>query len=259
MGKRELRLRVAPSTLNIEKLPKSIFDDLPELYEDTLNWLYRKYLEIPTIKNILGDITDLSLLDFGCGPGVLSRQFKNMGAKHVVGYDISQGMLNFAQQKERNAPLGNTYISNISSDYYQNFDIIVSIYTMSFNKHYSELQSMINKMSSLLKPKGKLITVVINPNFSHDPEYYRPYGIRLKDATPRSDGSTIDLNICHSSYDIHFPLYNWTIETLSLLLKQGGFYNINLNDLIAPPSEHIDELADYISCPHAKIITADKI
>lgn len=43
-------------------------------------------------------------------------QGENMRAKHVVGYDISQGMLNFAQQKERKAPLGNTYISNISSD-----------------------------------------------------------------------------------------------------------------------------------------------
>lgn len=255
----ERMMRFAPSTIDINELPKSIFDNLPEFYKETLNWPYRKHLEIPTIKNILGDISDSSLLDFGCGPGVLSRQFKQMGAQQVVGYDISQGMLNFAQQTEQDSPLGITYLSNITSDYNQYFDIIVSIYTMSFNSHYSELQAMINKMSSLLKPQGKLITVVINPSFCGDIGFYQPYNLKLTDILPRSDGSTIELNIFHSDYDITFPVYNWTIETLNILLKQGGFHNISLNGLVSPPSEYTSELADYISCPHAKIITANKI
>lgn len=255
-------LKVAPSITDLDdenNLPDTVFDNLAEFYNNSPNLPYRKHLEIPTIKKILGNITGLSLLDYGCGPGALSQQFKMMGAKHVIGYDTSKGMLHFARQKEKECTLDITYLSNLTSDYSQYFDIVIAIYTISFVNHYNELQAMINQMSSLLKPKGKIIIVVANPNFSDDPEYYRPYGIRLKDAAPRSDGSIIDFNICYSNYDVTFPAYNWTIETLNKLLEQSEFHNISLNELISPPSEYIDELADYISHPHIKIITANKI
>lgn len=64
---------------HIDNLPDSPFDDLAEFYANFLEAPYRKHLEIPTIKNQLGDLTGLTVLDFGCGPGVLSCQFKEMG------------------------------------------------------------------------------------------------------------------------------------------------------------------------------------
>ncbi|UTA81239.1 hypothetical protein J4377_07165 [Halomonas sp. XH26] len=43
------------------------FDELAALYEKMAEWPFRKYCEIPSTIEALGDISGLSILDFGCG------------------------------------------------------------------------------------------------------------------------------------------------------------------------------------------------
>lgn len=92
---------------------KQTFDAHADLYEKMFAAPYRKYLEIPTIDALLGDLTGLSVLDFGCGPGFISRWLQGKGAKRVVGYDVSEGMLSYAQHLEQQQPQGISYIATL--------------------------------------------------------------------------------------------------------------------------------------------------
>lgn len=242
----------------MNNLPDSPFDDVPKLYEETLNWSYRKYLEIPTIKALLGDLSGLNVLDYGCGPGVLSRQFKEMGASKVTGYDISKGMLDYAQQLEKNSPLNIDYVSHISPDKYQTFDVIIAIYPLVCVSDYDEVSTIIKQFGQLLKPNGKLINVLLNTEMSHVAEYYTPYGFSIRDIGPRHNGSIAHITINNPLYNLSLPMYYWYMEKLLPLFKDANFDDIKKIELTAPPSEHLSELTNYIECPHVNIFYAHK-
>ncbi|CAG9408543.1 class I SAM-dependent methyltransferase [Providencia alcalifaciens] len=243
---------------NLNTLPDSPFDDLPEFYHQSLHWPYRQYLEIPTIKNLLGNLTGRTVLDFGCGPGSLSREFKAMGAKEVMGYDISKGMLNYARQQEKNAPLDIEYLSYIPLCYQQYFDVVIAIYPMVCMKDRYELESMIFHISSLLKCGGKLITLVLNTELNNTPNFYQPYGFNLFDESPRKDGSITRIQLGHFPEEKSFPICYWFTETLNKIFRSAGLDEAKKEILIPPPLKHLDHLQNYISYPHVDILTTIK-
>lgn len=50
-----------------------------------------------TIKNLNKDT--VRILDLACGTGLIGQELSKRGFKHIVGYDISSGMLEEAQHK----------------------------------------------------------------------------------------------------------------------------------------------------------------
>lgn len=66
-------------------------------------------LVVPKLLNLAGDIQGQHVCDLACGQGVIARQLAQMGA-NVVGVDIAEKMLAFAQQHEETEPLGIVYL-----------------------------------------------------------------------------------------------------------------------------------------------------
>ncbi|WP_252318250.1 MULTISPECIES: class I SAM-dependent methyltransferase [Symbiopectobacterium] len=89
------------------------FDDYAELYENLFLLPYRHQLELPTLEKLLGNLTGLTVLDFGCGSGIITRWLHEKGAEKIFGYDISEGMLRFSKKKEEGTGKGITYLSAI--------------------------------------------------------------------------------------------------------------------------------------------------
>ena len=54
-------------------------------------------VETPILLAMLPDLRDKAILDIGCGMGQHARQYADMGAKSVLGIDISEKMLAYAQ------------------------------------------------------------------------------------------------------------------------------------------------------------------
>lgn len=232
----------------------STFDEYAELYEKMISWPYRRELEFPTLDKLLGDTTGLNILDFGCGPGTISRWLVSRGAKKIIGLDISEGMLNYGRRREEKEKKGINYISELDESYNEYFDIILAIYVMPYAANHETLLAMSQTMARVLKPGGRLITLPMHPDFNSDPEYYRPCGIRLVETQPRRDGSTVQLHICQPPYDIDIQAYYWSRETLKNTLQQAGFPIINWKPLELPPGDLSPALTSYIQCPHAAIL-----
>lgn len=246
---------------NLAKLSQfdsATFDEYAGLYEEMLSWPYRKELELPTLELLLGDLSGLNVLDFGCGPGNISRWLNALGAKSIVGYDISEGMINYARRREEKEQLGIDYFTEINEKYEEHFDIVLAVYVMPYISHSEDLLTMSQTMIKMLKPGGRLITLPMHPEFNLDPEYYRSVGLRLIEEQPRADGSQVRLHICQPPYDVNIQAYYWSRQTLESVLYQVGFQIVNWKSLSVPSKPLSLGLSLYLQCPHAAIIECIK-
>lgn len=150
----------------------------------------------------LGDVRERDILDFGCGTGMYSRWLEERGARRVVGYDISEGMLSYARRREEKERLGISYSSELSAR-----SMVSSISSLECTSCltralFEELCELCALMVRALKPGGRLVTLPVHPAYARDRKYYEPYGIRLVPLGEDKDGGQVQLDICKEPYDI---------------------------------------------------------
>jgi 2-polyprenyl-3-methyl-5-hydroxy-6-metoxy-1,4-benzoquinol methylase len=68
----------------------------------------RQHLLNPAIFELLGDVAGHNVLDAGCGQGYLARLLARRGAR-VTGVEPAEPWLRYAQERERDEPLGIAY------------------------------------------------------------------------------------------------------------------------------------------------------
>lgn len=238
---------------------KSQFDPMAETYESFSEHPFRRYVEAPTIASIIGDIEGKKAIDFGCGSGVYARLLKAMGASEVVGYDVSQGMLNAAKLAETTTPVGINYVDTIGKNLFGKFDIVLGVYVLPYNKTKQELNDMFESMSALLKPEGRLIVLPISPDISTDTSYYENYGFRMVPQSPCSDGSVFHLELLEQA---PITCYYWSRETLYECMIKSGFGQIEEHRFSSFDNRSASNVTDiwdkYISIPHALLMTAKR-
>ena len=111
--------------------------------------------EIPERFALLPDLTGLRILDLGCGTGEHEKDYINMGAKEVVGIDISDNMLEVARTKNNDSRI--TYIKMPMEDLGKlegEFDLVVSALAI----HYIEdFEDVVRNVNRLLVMNGEFI------------------------------------------------------------------------------------------------------
>lgn len=128
-------------------------------------------IEIPALLNLLPDINDKVILDIGCGAGDQCKLYSKMGAKEVLGIDISRNMINLAKKYNsfENIKYENKAIEDLEISTNQ-FDIITS----SLVFHYIEnFDIVLDKIYKLLKSGGYLIFSQENPLVTGHKEHSR--------------------------------------------------------------------------------------
>lgn len=105
------------------------------------------------------ELKEKKILDFGCGHGALAIELARSGAKYVLGIDLEEKLLKFANE---NLSLNNsTYrekvnfknINILENDIKQKFDLIVTKDTF---EHSPNLPKILEKMYDLLDKGGKV-------------------------------------------------------------------------------------------------------
>jgi ubiquinone/menaquinone biosynthesis C-methylase UbiE len=139
-----------------------VAEDYHKTVGDTGDSYHRNYVN-PIIFDILGDVEDLSILDLACGQGYLSRILARKGAK-VVGVDLSEKMLEIAQDSEVSEPLGVKYIQCNSGDMRDVVDSSMDCVVSAFGFHdIKEIESTITECSRVLKDGGNLVFAIPHP------------------------------------------------------------------------------------------------
>lgn len=152
----------------MESIMKNIYDN--EQFFEKYNQMNRSQKglagagEWSTLKPMLPDFTDKSVLDLGCGYGWHDRYAVDNGAKSVIGVDMSEKMLDMAKSKTKTDKI--TYLHNdiTKLEFEQNqFDIVLS----SLALHYvPSFDKVVQQVSHYLKPQGTFIFSVEHPIFT---------------------------------------------------------------------------------------------
>ncbi|MEO7838726.1 MAG: class I SAM-dependent methyltransferase [Anaerolineales bacterium] len=84
------------------------FDEVAEFYTQFASDVYDDPPMVALLQ-LIGEVTNLQLLDLACGHGRLTRELARRGAR-VVGVDISAALLEVARAREMEHPLHISYI-----------------------------------------------------------------------------------------------------------------------------------------------------
>ncbi|MBO4898794.1 MAG: class I SAM-dependent methyltransferase [Lachnospiraceae bacterium] len=129
---------------------EEFFEGYQELREREVN--ANNLFEIPERFALLPDLTDLRILDLGCGTGEHCKEYIEKGAKEVTGVDISEKMLEVAGQKNSDPNI--TYLNMPMEDIDKiegEFDLAISSLAMHYVEDY---KGVIKNVHRLLAPNG---------------------------------------------------------------------------------------------------------
>ena len=120
---------------------KTNYDRISKEYQLSKRQPWRKYVEAYSFFQMTGDVSNLNILDLACGDGFYTRQLKFRGAKTVEGVDISQGMIQLAQESEAQNPLGIVYhiqdVLHLKLN--KKFDLITASYLLNYAPNFETL------------------------------------------------------------------------------------------------------------------------
>jgi ubiquinone/menaquinone biosynthesis C-methylase UbiE len=138
---------------------RSGYDRWAAIYDREANPLIA--LEEPVVREALGDVAGLSVLDLGCGTGRHSVWLASRGAA-VTGIDFSEGMLEEARRKAGAGP-----VRFLAHDLHQplpfadgTFDRVVSGLVL---EHLHELDAFFAEARRVLRPGGRAVISAMHP------------------------------------------------------------------------------------------------
>ena len=140
--------------------PLGKFKPLHKFNPIRIKYIKQNIIEHFNIVNSKNSLNNLSLLDVGCGGGLLSEPMCRLGAK-VTGIDATRKNINIAKIHAKKYKLKINYLtaSPEKLKIKNKFDVILN---MEIVEHVSDLNYFIKSCANLLKKNGIMFVATIN-------------------------------------------------------------------------------------------------
>ena len=140
--------------------PHGKFKPLHKFNPIRIKYIKQNVVEHFNIASSKKPLDNLSLLDIGCGGGLLSEPMYKLGAK-VTGIDASKKNINIAKIHAKKKKLKINYVTSSPEKLKikNKFDVILS---MEIIEHVSDLDYFIKSCSNLLRKNGVMFVATIN-------------------------------------------------------------------------------------------------
>lgn len=190
-----------------------------------------------SLKNALGRINSLNILDLACGDGYVTRQLKSYGANKVIGVDGSKEMIKLAKLSEKHSPLGIKYICSPVQNlgYVDKFDLVTGIFLLHYAKNKNELFQMCKVISENLKNNGRFIGANnkgLKKNLFND---FSKYDFKYVVDDNIKDGQEFKLIVEFENNITKISMYHYSRKTYNKILQEAGFKNIQWLNFLLPP------------------------
>ena len=140
--------------------------------EESVNWMVHK-LKLNSSSRII---------DFGCGPGLYTTKFAEMGIK-VSGIDFSQNSINYAKKTATEKKLEINYFTQNYLEFQtkEKFDLIIMIMCDFCALSPKQRSLLLKKFKSILSKNGRIILDVFSSKAFAEREEYSGYEFNQMD------------------------------------------------------------------------------
>jgi toxoflavin synthase len=188
------------------------------------------FLEMPTVRAALGDVQGKSVIDFACGTGHYSRFIKALGAKMVLGVDLSAAMVEAARLEEKQHPCGVEYIVADAAEHQvfiaDGFDIATAIFLFNYADDIDTLEKMLSNVAANLTDGGKLVAVIPNPEFVNGLGDTLKYDFWLEEIEKRPENLRVRMHfLAPEEFSIEFT--QWDRLSYETTMARCGFEELS--------------------------------
>ncbi|MCA1841277.1 MAG: class I SAM-dependent methyltransferase [Actinomycetota bacterium] len=205
----------------------SQYDKFADVYAD--GGPYNALYERPAMLELLGDVSGLSILDVGCGSGVLTQLLNDKGAS-VIGLDGSEAMLKLARARlgskvelrHHDLQQSLTWLPD------ESLDRIVASLVMHYLKDW---ERVLREFRRVLKPSGRFVFSTHHP-FADFVNFTRPDYFAIEEILDEWGASD-------ASYQVRF----WR-RPLSVIVRDLVNAGFVIEELAEPRPASLDQLDD---------------
>lgn len=222
-----------------DSLTAAEYDAIAEPYEDIVETLPLILIIQHNLQLQLGNIQGMEVLDLACGPGVYTRTFKLLGAKRVVGVDISREQIRLAREREAREKLGIEYIVSDAAELGKigDFDVVAAAMLLHYSPTKDFLARVCHTISANLKPGSRFLTANLNPSLTlgtiDTPEYEKYHAFGQFEGGVQ-DGGKVLITLDWKGQRVQFHNWFYGVQTYERVLADAGFRNIRWHKPVIP-------------------------
>ena len=140
--------------------PDGKFKPLHKFNPIRIEYIKSNLIKDYNISKVNKPLENLSILDIGCGGGLLSEPFSRLGAK-VVGIDASKKNIEIAKHhlKKSKLDIEYYYASPENFKYKNKFDVVLN---MEIVEHVENVQQFIKECTNFLNEDGRMFIATLN-------------------------------------------------------------------------------------------------
>jgi len=260
----ELIARLAPTGENESvRIARAQYDTQADEYKQSKMAAWRLMIEMQMADNLLaviGGIEGKRVIDLACGDGHYSRWLKReKNAAAVLGVDLSESMINLANEQEAKEPLGIqfTCCDAAKLGHWLAADVVFAAYLLNYASNYQELVNFARSIYAALPEGGIFVTV---QNAPHDtacnhPEL-RKYGLVKTCSAPGEEGAVIQYTFFAEGHELcTVNNYFLSAQTHERAFHEVGFRCVGY----CSPSRPTTNLEDFEDGYWEDFITASPI
>ena len=203
---------------------KNQYETIGAAFQEARQMPVTAYLEAPSVLRAAEPIGGKSVIDFACGDGFYTREWKRLGAGKVIGVDLSPEMIELARRQEAAQPMGIEYlVGDVSrKNSIGAFDLATAIFLFNYAADVETLAKMIENVAGNLASGGRLVAVVPNPDFVNGRHDTLAYGYVVEEIAHGPENIRVRMTFtAPRAFSIKFT--QWERTVYERLFAGAGF------------------------------------
>ncbi|OOE98437.1 SAM-dependent methyltransferase [Salinivibrio sp. MA427] len=200
------------------------YDSIGNLFGEFTKSAAQREIEVRTIMSMVGSVEGLEVLDAACGYGFFANRFYQMGARKVVGIDISETMIELAQEYADTNHRDIKYLVRNAAEMENlgEFDLINAAWLFNYSSSLEQLKAMFKNIANNLKSGCKLVAYTVDPNFSLSKGNFERYGVNVKTEEVWHKGYKHKAEFV-TTPPSPFTFFRWSESDYEQAIKEAGF------------------------------------
>lgn len=222
--------------------PSDQYEGISSLFLQAEQQVLRLGAERPTVLAEIGDPSGADVLDLACGAGAYTRLLAQHGADRVVGVDASADMVAAAERIEHPDSARISYLVHDvqTMPVLGAFDLATAVYLLNYARSADELTAMCLSVHANLRPGGRFVGCVPNPEFDRGRPLNPAYPVTPDFPRAVEDGQELTLTLIFTE-PLTIRFRYWSSATYRTALSAAGFTDVRFRPQV--PSEQA--LAEY--------------